>query len=74
MLVRATLILIALFVGGWIVFDGSYSHLGRYALEDINEQYSKSNAKSSQYLALPKSSLFGRTSPAEPSVILIRNL
>ena len=28
----------------------------------------------SQYLALPKSSLFGRTSPAEPTVILIRNL
>ncbi len=27
-----------------------------------------------QYLALPKSSLFGRTSPAEATVILIRNL
>jgi len=27
-----------------------------------------------QHLALPKSSLFGRTSPAEPAVILIRNL
>ena len=26
------------------------------------------------YLALPKSSLFGRTSAAEPTVILIRNL
>jgi hypothetical protein len=30
--------------------------------------------RESQYPALPKSSWFGRTRPAEPTVILIRNL
>ena len=30
MLVRATLILIALFVGGWMVFDGIHVLIGRH--------------------------------------------